>query len=161
MSGCFHQARAAWWKQLGAVKQAPAVPYSWFPFLGTRDNHTWGSRATKNLQITSSYTPPDKGKQRIVHALCSLNEATVKRQTTYEDLRMLKSVVKPQDFMLAQLACGKCILSRPDPPQASEGSSSPATWRCRSLSRTSLSSYNQEVTLSVQDQTSRHQCPRL
>jgi hypothetical protein len=41
-----------------------------------------------------------KGKQRIVHALYSLNEATVKRQTTYEDLRMLKSV-KPQDFMLS------------------------------------------------------------
>jgi hypothetical protein len=36
-----------------------------------------------------------------VHALCSLNEATVKRQTTYEDLRMLKSVVKTQDFMLS------------------------------------------------------------
>jgi hypothetical protein len=45
------------------------------------------------------HTPPDKGKQRIVHALCNLNEATVKRQTTYEDLRMLKSVVKSQDFM--------------------------------------------------------------
>jgi hypothetical protein len=45
--------------------------------------------------------PPGKGKQRIVHALCSLNEAMVKRQTTYEDLRMLKSVVRPQDFMLS------------------------------------------------------------
>ncbi len=39
--------------------------------------------------------------QRIVHALFSLNEATVKRQTTYEDLHMLKSVVSPQDFMLS------------------------------------------------------------
>jgi hypothetical protein len=37
------------------------------------------------LQI-KVHTPPDKGKQRIVHALCSLNEATVKSQTTYEDL---------------------------------------------------------------------------
>ena len=45
------------------------------------------------------HTPPGKGKQRIVDALWSLNEATVKRQTTYEDLRMLKSVVRPQDFM--------------------------------------------------------------
>jgi hypothetical protein len=26
---------------------APVVPYSWFPFPGTRDDHTWGSRATK------------------------------------------------------------------------------------------------------------------
>ncbi len=25
----------------------PAVPYSWFPFPGTRGEHTWGSRATK------------------------------------------------------------------------------------------------------------------
>jgi hypothetical protein len=25
----------------------PAVPYSWFPFPGTRNEHTWGSRATK------------------------------------------------------------------------------------------------------------------
>ena len=24
------------------------VPNSWFPFLGTRGEHTWGSRATKN-----------------------------------------------------------------------------------------------------------------
>ena len=27
---------------------APAVPYSWFPFLGTRGEHTCCSRATKN-----------------------------------------------------------------------------------------------------------------
>jgi hypothetical protein len=46
-------------------------------------------------------TPPGKGKQRIVHDLCSLNDATAKRQTTYEDLRMLKSVVRPQDCMLS------------------------------------------------------------
>jgi hypothetical protein len=52
------------------------------------------------LSRSRVHTPPGKGKQRIVHALCSLNEATVKRQTTYEDLRMLKSVVRPQDFML-------------------------------------------------------------
>jgi hypothetical protein len=36
-----------------------------------------------------------------VHVLWILNEATVKRQTTYEDLRILKSVVKTQDFMLS------------------------------------------------------------
>jgi hypothetical protein len=53
------------------------------------------------LSRSRVHTPPGKGKQRIVHALCSLNETTVKRQTTYEDLRMLKSVVKPQDFMLS------------------------------------------------------------
>jgi hypothetical protein len=53
------------------------------------------------LSRSRVHTPPDKGKQRIVHALCSLNEATVKRQTSYEDLHMIKSVVKPQDFMLS------------------------------------------------------------
>ncbi len=53
------------------------------------------------LSRSRVHTPPGKGKQRIVHAICSLNEATVKRQTTYEDLRMIKSVVRPQDFMLS------------------------------------------------------------
>jgi hypothetical protein len=53
------------------------------------------------LSRSRVHAPPDRGKQGIVHALCSLNEATVKRQTTYEDLRMLKSVVKTQDFMVS------------------------------------------------------------
>jgi hypothetical protein len=53
------------------------------------------------LSRSRVHTPPGKGKQRIVHALCSLNEATVNRQTTYEDLHMLKSVVRPQDFMIS------------------------------------------------------------
>jgi hypothetical protein len=53
------------------------------------------------LSRSRLHTSPGKGKQRIVHALCRLNEATVKRKTSYEDLRMLKSVVKPQDFMLS------------------------------------------------------------
>jgi hypothetical protein len=60
------------------------------------------------LSRSRVHTPPSKGKQRIVHALCSLNETTVKRQTSYEDLRMLKSVVKPQDFI------GYFVCSRPD-----------------------------------------------
>ena len=47
------------------------------------------------------HTPPGKGKQRIVHTLCSLNDTTAKRQTTYEDLHMLKSVVRPQEWMLS------------------------------------------------------------
>ncbi len=42
-----------------------------------------------------------KGKRIGTYPLYSLNEDTVKRQTTYEDLRMLKSVVRPQDFMLS------------------------------------------------------------
>ncbi len=53
------------------------------------------------LSRSRVHTPPGKGKQRIVHTPCSLNEATVKCQTTYEDLRMFKSVVRPQDFMLS------------------------------------------------------------
>ena len=53
------------------------------------------------LSRSRVHTPPGKGKQCIVDALCSLNESTVQRQTTYEDLRMLtESVVNPQDFML-------------------------------------------------------------
>ena len=36
------------------------------------------------LSRSRVYTPPVKGKQRILDALCSLNDATVKRQTTYE-----------------------------------------------------------------------------
>ncbi len=53
------------------------------------------------LSRSRVHTPPGKGKQRIVHALCSLNEATVKSQTTFEDLHMIKSVVRHQDFMLS------------------------------------------------------------
>jgi hypothetical protein len=53
------------------------------------------------LSRSRVHTPPDKGKQNIVDALCNLNETTVKRQTTYEDLHMLKSAVRPQDFMLS------------------------------------------------------------
>jgi hypothetical protein len=66
------------------------------------------------LSRSRVHTPPGKGKQRIVHALCSLNEATVKRQTTYGDLRMLKSVVKPQDF------CSAWMLKVFYTPQASQ-----------------------------------------
>ncbi len=52
------------------------------------------------LSRSRVHTPPGKGKQQFVQDLYSLNEATVKRQTRYEDLRMLKSVVRPQDWML-------------------------------------------------------------
>jgi hypothetical protein len=41
------------------------------------------------LSRSRVHTPPVKGNQRIVHALCILNETTIKRQTTYEDLRIL------------------------------------------------------------------------
>jgi hypothetical protein len=36
-----------------------------------------------------------------VHALCSLNENTFKRQSTYENLLLLRSVVRPRDFMIS------------------------------------------------------------
>ncbi len=61
-------------------------------------NELLGVIASTTHCVLSRSRVPGKGKQRIVQALCSLNEATVKRQTTYEHLRMLKSVVKPQDF---------------------------------------------------------------
>jgi hypothetical protein len=69
------------------------------------------------LSRSRVHTPPGKGKQRIVHALSSLNEATAKCQTTYEDLRILKSVVRPQDWMISLDVESKYVLSRPDPPQ--------------------------------------------
>jgi hypothetical protein len=53
------------------------------------------------LSRSRVHTPPDKVNQRIVHVLWNLNEVTVNRQTTYEDLHILKSVVRPQDFMLS------------------------------------------------------------
>ncbi len=74
----------------------------------------------KILSRSRVHTPPGKGKQRIVHALYSLNDTMAKRQTTYEDHHMLKSVVRPQDWINVELGCGKCVLSRPDPPQASQ-----------------------------------------
>jgi hypothetical protein len=47
------------------------------------------------LSRSRVHTPLGKDKQCIVHTLCSLNEATVKYQTTYEDLCMFKSVIRP------------------------------------------------------------------
>ena len=41
------------------------------------------------------------GKQRMVHALCGLNEATTKRQCRYELVRDLPSVLRPIDWMLS------------------------------------------------------------
>ena len=40
------------------------------------------------------------GKQRMVHALCGLNEVTTKRPCKYELLRDLPSVLRPNDWML-------------------------------------------------------------
>jgi hypothetical protein len=51
------------------------------------------------LSRSRVHTPPDKGKQRIVHALYSLNEVTVNRQTTYEGLHMHKSVVSRSNLV--------------------------------------------------------------
>ena len=44
---------------------------------------------------------PQNGKQRLVHALIPLNDATVKRRARYEDLRQLPSTLKPNDFMIS------------------------------------------------------------
>ena len=41
------------------------------------------------------------GKQRMVHALCGLNEVTTKRPCRYELLRDLPSVLRPNDWMLS------------------------------------------------------------
>ncbi len=66
--------------------------------IGTYQELTPGGE--QFLSRSRVHTPPGKGKQRIVHTLYNLNETTAKCQTTYEDLRILKSVVRPQDFML-------------------------------------------------------------
>jgi hypothetical protein len=58
----------------------------------------------------------------------------------------------------AELGCGQCVLSRPDPPQASQVLLQPLG--AAALCQEQVYS-NQEVTLSAQDQTSRHRCPRL
>ncbi len=57
-------------------------------------------RGTVPLQIKGSHS---SGQGQAAHRACPLqpHEATVKSQTTYEDLRMLKSVVRPEDFMLS------------------------------------------------------------
>ena len=49
----------------------------------------------------SRVTTPLHGKQRIVHALCPLNEATVQRPTKYEGLRDLPSILQPGDWMVS------------------------------------------------------------
>ncbi len=57
---------------------------------------------TRTLFPETSSSSPDQGFTllRARTSSVSLNEDTVTRQTTYEDLHMLKSVVRPQDFML-------------------------------------------------------------
>ncbi len=52
----------------------PAVPYSWFPFPGTRGEHTWGSRATKR-----SWTHVAEGEalelaMQAVYSFCPLEK---------------------------------------------------------------------------------------
>ena len=81
------------------------------------------------LSRSRVHTPPGKGNQRIVYALCRLSEATVNRQTTYEDLRMLKSVVSPQDFILS-LDVESAYFHVPIHPQHRKclGSRLPGSW---------------------------------
>jgi hypothetical protein len=95
------------------------------------------------LSRSRVHTPPVKGKQRIVHVLCSLNDSTAKSQTTYEDLHMLKSVVRPQDWMLS-LDVERVFFRVPIHPKHRKFFSSHLA--CRSLSRTSLSNCNQSST---------------
>ena len=41
------------------------------------------------------------GKQRMVHALCALNEATVKRPAPMQDVRSLPKLLRPGDYLLS------------------------------------------------------------
>ena len=49
----------------------------------------------------SRVSTPLHGKRRLVHALCPLNTATVKRPTCYETLKSLPNILKPNDFMVS------------------------------------------------------------
>jgi hypothetical protein len=49
----------------------------------------------------SRVSTPLHGKRRLVHALCPLNNATVKQPTRYETLKSLPNILKPNDFMVS------------------------------------------------------------
>jgi hypothetical protein len=49
----------------------------------------------------SRVSTPLHGKKRLVHALCPLNNATVKQRTRYETLKCLPNILKPNDFMVS------------------------------------------------------------
>jgi len=55
-------------------------------------------RCVLPLTLSSAHTSP--GKQRMVHALCGLNEVTTKRPCKYELIRDLPAVLHPDDWML-------------------------------------------------------------
>jgi hypothetical protein len=48
----------------------------------------------------SRVSTPLHGKKRLVHALCPLNNATVKQPSRYETLKSLPNILKPNDFMV-------------------------------------------------------------
>ena len=49
----------------------------------------------------SRVSTPLHGKKRLVHALCPLNNATVKQPTRYETLKSLPNILKPNDFVVS------------------------------------------------------------
>ncbi len=81
----------------------------------------------KTLLREASSSSPGQGftplRTRISSASC-MPSATQRGNgqvaQTFEDLHMFKSVVRHQDYIYDQVGCRKCVLSRPDPPQASK-----------------------------------------
>jgi hypothetical protein len=71
--------------------------------LQGRRTGTYGDLAPGGHEFLSRsrVQTPQNGKQRLVHALIPLNDATVKRRARYEDLRHLPSTLKPNDFMIS------------------------------------------------------------
>ena len=110
------------------------------------------------LQIKGSHS---SGQGQAAHRACPLQPQRGNGQVS-DHLRRSAHVQvgcqAPRVLCSAWMWKVHSFTSRSTPSIAS---SSRATWRCRSLSRTSSSSCSQEVTLSVQDQTSRLRCPRL
>ncbi len=80
-------------------------------------------------------------------------QTTVKRQTTYEDLRMIKSVVRPQDFMLS-LDVESVFFHVPTHPKNRKFFSSHLALPL--FVNKKFMELSQKATLSAPDQTSRH-----
>jgi hypothetical protein len=59
-----------------------------------------GGRGQQYLS-RSRVSTPLHGKRRLVHALCPLNNASVKQPTRYETLKSLPNILKPNDLMVS------------------------------------------------------------
>jgi hypothetical protein len=66
----------------------PVVPYSWFPFPGTRGDHTWGSRATERSWSHVAEGEALEFAMQVVYSFCPL-EGALERPRSLMGLRQL------------------------------------------------------------------------